>query len=885
MRIALHAGLSGMILLASSALAAQEVTGALQGRVILADSTPAAGAQLTLTGTQMQGPRNRVAGPDGFFQFLAVPPGEYRMQVTRIGARPVLVDSIRVSLGRTTSLGTLTMEVLPVAMQGVRVVASRVSVDPVRTTAGGVLYAEDYANLPTDRDFKAIIPVLPQVNISYRGDAPNVAGSTGLENQYFIDGVNVGDVRTGDRATGLPYNFVRAVEVKTGGYEAQFGRALGAIVNAVTYAGTNDVEWSAFAFTQPSALALEPRPLPNVSPGDANAYDLGVRVSGPISRDRLWYSTALNPRRETLRRDVTGLGQYTDRVSTLLFASKLTWRASSLANVELSVFGDPTERDAATSSGSYSVLNVDPLLTRVRSGGTVASLRATFTPSDRLSIETSLGRQWDRFSSVAATDRGRDEERFIDDVAMVLGGGVGAQQVDHRGRTTLGLRGTWSVARHTVGLGVEYDDQRNASSGAFTGRGLIVRYDSSSYLTHFEGYEGTFHNRSPAAYLQDSWRVTDRLTLNGGLRWSGQYLVGASGRVAQRIPDEWQPRAGFSWHVGESEGQRVFGSYGRFYQLLPLNIAALWFVDYACHTVFYDSDPRVASAVPADSADCSSKESDYAKQIPGLEAENFDEYTLGYERMLGASARLTVRAMHRALRSSFQWGFDPDADPVWAFGTPGKGDFDFLPAPKRAYTALEVSTEGVAGALQYRASYVLSRTSGNYNGLFSSDGGYANPGQNNLFGTPNQAVNSSGDLPTDRRHVAKGSGSWTTSFGLVAGAFLAFETGTPINELSAGPPGMGQSFLVPRGTAGRTPSLWNLDLRLAWDVPRASGPQLRLLADLLHLGNPRRTTRVDETHYTTLDADGKPETVNPSYREPLSYQPPMAARVGLEVKW
>lgn len=876
----------GMVLGLTSVLAAQETTGALQGRVMQADGAPAAAVHLVLTGKNLQGARQRITTGDGFYQFLALPPGEYALSLSRIGMRPSVVEQIVVDLGHTTGLAPIAMQPLALAVDAMRIVASDLYVDPVRTTSGGTIRAAEFAQLPTERDFKAIIPILPQVNVSYRGDAPNVAGSTGLENQYFIDGVNVSDTRRGNRATSLPYNFVRAVEVKTGGYEAQFGRATGAVVNAVTYSGTNRFEASAFLFAQPHAFSLRPRALEGVSAGETDSYDVGVRLSGPLVRDRLWYSAALNPRREVLSKDVLGIGPATERTKAVLFASKLTWRASETSNLELTVFGDPRVRDAVDMlpfTGIHTAVNVDPLLTRVTSGGTSASLRGTFNPAPRVLIETSIGRQWNRGSIVPRTARGRDEELFVDHVNGTISGGVGWSIVEQRGRATASIRGTLALNRHTVVAGAEYDDGSVTSRSFQPGLGQIDRYDTSLFVATLQGYSGSFHNRSPAVFLQDTWRAGERLTINAGLRWSAQYLLGASGRTAQRITDEWQPRAGFSWMLDEAGRQRAFGSYGRFYQLLTTNISVLFFVDYPFTETTFSSDPRRPGATQTGFADYTTLESDFAKQVPGLQAENIDEFTVGYERLLGAGSRIALRGIRRALRSSFQWGFNPDAAQPWAFGTPGKGDFAYLPAPKREYTALEVSGEGVWRSVRYRASYVLSRTWGNYSGVYSSDEGFANPGMNHGFWTPNQAVNSTGYLPTDRRHIAKLSGSWTPSARVTAGAIFAVESGTPINDFAAGPGFMGPSFLVPRGSAGRTPSLWNLDLRLAYDLPNRGGMRTKLLADILHLGNPRGTTRVDEFRFSAADKKGVPTVTNARYLQPLGYQPPMAARVGIEV--
>jgi hypothetical protein len=859
----------------------QDITGALQGTVVSPEGKPAPDVRISVSGPYLQGARETTTDRNGFFQLLALPPGTYALHATRLGLRALDVRDIVVVLGRTAAVGPLTLETQPIELKPVEVQAHALSIDPVHTTAGGTLEARDYAALPVERDYRSLLTVLPQANDSHRGDPVNVGGSTGLENQYYIDGVNVTDARVANRATSLPYDFVRAVDVKTGGYEAQYGRALGAIVNAVTYSGTNDFESSVFGFVEPVALSKTPAATPTLAEAGAVRYDYGARLSGPIVRDRLWYSAAVNPRVDQVEKTIVGHGQFLDRTSAIRFASKLTWRANPTTSVELSLFGDPTAQDQVLPPDAGVTVIADPRvrLVRLESGGTVASLRATMTPSPSLLLQASVAQQWDRYSDQAATAAAASELMWVDYVAGTEGGGRTYAVEDHRGRTSLAMRGTLMLNRNTVAAGAEYEIERDQSS---LDMDYLWHLDPATWLLGHESFNGTFHNRAPAAYLQDTWRVTDRLALNAGLRWSGQYLVGASGRTAQRITDEWQPRGGFSWQLGRANDQRLFGSYGRFYQSLPSNITVMWFVDYNALYSIYSSDPRLPGAVPDAVLNGSSLESDYAHQIPGLHAENFDEFTLGYERLLGGQSKLTLRGVRRDLRSSFQWGQDNSRSMIFVLGTPGRGDFSFLPAPKREYTALEVAAEGTVQRLRYRAAYVLSRNWGNYPGLYDSDAGLANPGRVTTFESPHQAVNSTGYLPNDHTHVAKLSAAYDTEVGIGAGALFSFESGAPINEFAAGPgaygPGM-PSFVVQRGTAGRTPALWNLDLRLTYELPGMRGSRARIQADVLHVGNPRRAIRVDELHY--LDSDRT--AVNPNYQHPTAYQPPMAARLGVQV--
>ena len=861
-----------------SAGVAQETTGDIRGRLVTSNGTPVAGASVSAAGRALLGTRNARSAGDGVFRILALPPGVYTVTVRALGFRPAVIDSVRVELGRTAGLQEVALETAAAKLSPVRIEAPRATLDPARTTIGATLSATDYATLPSERDYKTLMTVLPHVNTSYHGDGINVGGSTGLENAYFIDGVNVTSPLNGTAATGLPYNFVRFVEVRTGGYEAQYGKALGAIVNAVTYSGTNEFESNVFGFFTHDALSMSPKAPPLLRTTGEYSYDFGARVSGPIIRDRLWFSAAYNPRIEHADKELGTLGTFAEQRTTHQFAGKVTWQVRPATNVELSVFGDPSITDNVSIWDFLSglePLNPDSYLQRLENGGYNAVAKVTTPLGASGILEGSLSRSTFRDHLLSRSARGL-EPLMIDFVNGTIEGGLPWTTSNAESRASAMLRATFALNRHTVTAGAEYEDSRDNNTFDNPGFGVILRNGPSFFETIDQAVHGQVQARVPIGYLQDSWRATDRLTLNAGLRWSGQWLAG-NGRDIQRFPDEWQPRAGFNWQMSGPVPQRVFGSYGRFYLQEPLNLATLYYIPFTFKGGQYSVDPRLPGAL-ADTMNESFTDEDDAPSVNDVEVENIDEVTLGYERVIGHAARMTVRLMHRGLRSSFQQGVDENGN--FLLGTPGEGNLAFLPAPTRTHTALEMSIVGEWRQMQYRASYVLSRSHGNFTGLYSSDTYSANPGNNGGFAAAYQAKNSEGRLPNDVPHVFKLVTSLQATRSLSIGTFFTAMSGTPLNRFGAGPMGFFQ-FLAPRGSIGRSPSTWDLNARLTWQEPLGTR-DARLMLDVLHVGNPRAPVRIDQFRFNSLDQYGHQANGNPRYLSPIAFQPPMMLRVGVD---
>lgn len=868
------------LFLLGSMAPAQETTGDVLGRLTSANEGAVRGATVVATSPSMLGARTTRSASDGVFRLRALPPGTYTLRIRSPGFREVVIDSVHVELGRSAGLPVVLMERTVTELSALRIEAPQTTLDPTRTTIGATIDAKDYAALPSARDYKTLMTILPHVNTSYHGDGVTVGGSTGLENAYFIDGTNVTAPIDGFSGISLPYNFVRTVEVRTGGYEAQYGKALGAIVNAVTYSGTNEFESNIFGFATSDHLAAAPVAPPTLRTTGSYQFDVGARISGPVVRDQLWFSAAYNPRVDAADKVLGSLGTFTERQTAHLFAGKLTWQPRASTNVEVSVFGDPTTGDQVRLWDFLSAqtpLNAAPYLARLASGGVSGGARAVSVIGPAGLLEVNLSRSTFSNRLEAQTSEGL-EPLMIDYVANTVEGGMPFTRTNEQSRMAFTIRASVELARHSVVAGFEYEDNRNLYGFDNPGLGVIFRDDSSVYLAIDQHVNDRVRSRVPTVYVQDSWRIGTDLTLNIGTRWSAQWLEGDPGRVAQRFPDEWQPRIGFNWRLGAAGQDRMFGSYGRFFVQEPLNLASLYYVDYHWSEKPFNVDPRLPGATPLDSVGGKDTQ-DAFPPVDGVEVENFDEFTLGYERLVGKASRLTVRLLHRTLRSSFQQGIDSSGR--FLVGTPGKGELSFMPGPVRTHAALEVSIQGHVSRLQYRASYVLSRTRGNYSGLFSSDTHNANPGNNTGFSAFYQAENSYGPLPNDAPHVLKLVATYQPAAALSFGAVFAAMSGAPLNRLGAGPAGFPR-FLAPRGSIGRMESNWDLSLRSTWTTRLGSSPA-RFILDVLHVGNPQAAIRIDQTRFFSENQYGNQSNPNPRYLMPVAFQPPMMARIGIEI--
>ncbi len=285
------------LLFGSSSLSwGQETTGRIEGWIFDNLNKPLPATTVKVRSVSLQGEQAAASNADGYFFLSNLPVGVYTLRLSHVGYGEQVHQNVTVRLGKTTSLGRLQLEPATLAHSEVIVAGEKPLLDPASTTLGANLSAETYRLLPVERNFREIATLIPQANESFYGDAVNISGSTGMENAYIVDGMNVTRPVSAGLSTDLPYNFIKEIEIKTGGYEAEFGRAQGGIINVVTHSGGNELHGQLFGFYTGKSLGGERRPgLTGATVADFARYDVGLTLHGPLVRDRLWFFAAYNP--------------------------------------------------------------------------------------------------------------------------------------------------------------------------------------------------------------------------------------------------------------------------------------------------------------------------------------------------------------------------------------------------------------------------------------------------------------------------------------------------------------------------------------------------------------------------------------------------------------
>jgi hypothetical protein len=347
-----------LTLVFSSTALSQETTGGIQGTVKDAQGGVIPGAAVEVTSPALIGKKTAMTDSGGVYRFDLLPPGVYSITVNATGFAPQTQNNLQLSTGAlptinfTVQLGAITQEVSVSA----EAPALDVTLSKVQTNVTqDVLLA-----IPKLRSFQSVIPFAPgarqeplQGARESRLNGFQIDGATDSENVYLIDGVNA-TAPVGGVAKDFQSDFVEEVQVKSGGFEAEFGGALGGVINAVPKRGSNSWHGELKTYFQTSSLdandqcgsgytsSLDPRFFKAFSiqsgfvgltcglrtdPSTALNTNLGVRldaraetfipkkdsrhtiepgyeIGGPIKTDRLWIYSSYIPSLDTIQREV-----------------------------------------------------------------------------------------------------------------------------------------------------------------------------------------------------------------------------------------------------------------------------------------------------------------------------------------------------------------------------------------------------------------------------------------------------------------------------------------------------------------------------------------------------------------------------------------------------
>ena len=291
---------------------AQETSGTIQGNVNDATGARVPGATIKVDGLSIS--RTVTADVDGFFRLLQVPAGTYKVTVSAASFSTTVVDGVIVQLGKTTPL-EISLKVGAVSEQVNISSESVVRIDPADNKIQTNISARVVDALPKGMNMSTLLKVSPATRVEAKSGQFQVDGASGSENSFIIDGLEVSNFRTGvlNGNNNLPFQFVQEIQIKTSGFEAEFGGATGGVINVVTRGGSNEYHGEVGMQFEPNQLWAGPRPFLNsfrtgtgasfvqineyIRPqrDDFNNYFPTFGFGGPLKKDRLWFFTSYAP--------------------------------------------------------------------------------------------------------------------------------------------------------------------------------------------------------------------------------------------------------------------------------------------------------------------------------------------------------------------------------------------------------------------------------------------------------------------------------------------------------------------------------------------------------------------------------------------------------------
>jgi hypothetical protein len=227
---------------------AQEQTGSIQGIVRDASGGVLPGATVEAKSPRTVGANTSVTDSKGQYRFPALPPGTYTITATLQGFTPAKIDNAVLALGQLLSIN-LTLAVGGVS-ETVQVTGESPLIDTKQAASFTTVSEATIDRIPKGRDFSSVVSTAAGAQSESRSGGIQVDGSSGSENRFIIDGMDTTNLQGGTQGKTMLVDFIQEVQVKSSGYNAEFGGSTGGVVSAITKSGSNNIRGTVGIYNQ-----------------------------------------------------------------------------------------------------------------------------------------------------------------------------------------------------------------------------------------------------------------------------------------------------------------------------------------------------------------------------------------------------------------------------------------------------------------------------------------------------------------------------------------------------------------------------------------------------------------------------------------------------------
>jgi hypothetical protein len=611
-----------VLALAAAPVLAQETVGSLRGSVTNDIGVPIAGAIIRAVGPM--GTLSTTTDAAGDYRFPRLPVGDYEVVATYEGFLDNATE-VNVDLGEVKSVNFSMQKTFS---EEIQVYSDTVAIDfsESATTTSIRQWEIDY--LPRGRDFTDVVSFASNAVDNAQAGGISVDGSSGLENRFVIDGIDTTDPEIGTSAIPMRAEMMEEVQIKSAGYAAEYGGALGGVVNAITRSGGNQFHGSLFVDIENNSWNGSARPELERDgadgPGeytfdkdDEKRYDPGFTLSGPILRDKWWFFASYQPGIRETKRTIDWANAPTDTyvqnfdIDYASFNTTVNVSSSLLLKAGLNFSPYVTDGLLPNRNGlsgladqsNYAPLGVEGdretyYLTAdwIVSDAVVVSGRGGFYHTNNIDTGVptfDLIHNYSTSNSSEATDGTLYPETpsqwqqnpgwFSDNFQSPV------NQENIYERTQGGIDATWffqGAGDHSLKFGYQNEEIYNSVNSGYNADRILYYWNQSHTATDGNSYRGEYGNfrllnistfgeartNNQAVFIQDTWTVVPNLTLNIGFRSENEAVpnYGATGpdpAISFGWGDKFAPRLGFAWDIQGDTKWKLYGSYGTYYDV------------------------------------------------------------------------------------------------------------------------------------------------------------------------------------------------------------------------------------------------------------------------------------------------------------------------------